>query len=179
MTWNFVAGAALTADDLNQHLPIFVDKTADETRTSTTVCTSDTELFVDLLAGRTYDIELKVSCFAASATPDIKIKWINTGTMTELVARGCLGPSINTTDVEAVATAATTVGVVRTSTATTLATEISYGCDGTTVRGLIVEKFTLAVVVAGRLTMQWAQRASSASATTITGSSRIIAVPVA
>lgn len=179
MPWTFAAGQILTADDLNAHNPVFADKTADESRTSTTVCTADAELFVDLVAGRTYDIEMKASFHSSgSSTPDIKVKWVNTGTMNEIVSRLCIGPSINTTDVEGSSAAAITVGVVRASTAT-LATEISYGCDGSGVRGALMERFSLSVSVSGRLTMQWAQRTSSATSVVITGSSRIIAIPVA
>ncbi len=135
----------------------FTKKALAETVTTNTTLQDDDDLVVALVPG-TYRVELFMHAIATSLSGDVKVAWAFSGTLATQ-GRSCFGPSINTTDVSGTATAATTVGVVRSS-AQTLTTAVSYGSD-TSNTSAIHEDLFLEVTVAGTLKLQWAQVAAS------------------
>lgn len=169
MAYPWSAHDVLTASDLNAAialaLPNIVIKSADESVTSSTTLQDDNELLISLAAGKTYCIEAFILASGAAAG-DIKIAWARTGTLNHTGARFCEGPGANTTDVTAAAAAATTVGVTRANGGNALTTANSYGVDGAAVSA-IREQFVIQSAVTGTLTLQWAQNASSGTATLV------------
>lgn len=166
----FVSGQLLTASALNALIPTRIIKASNQTVTSSTVLVNDSELAVTLTAGYTYRISLGLIANGATAG-DIKLAWaITSGTMTMVGARLSTGPGASTTT-----TADTTARVSAAQTSLTLA--VSYGTDGTLQAG-INEELMIAVTVTGVLTLQWAQNASSATATTVGSGSYIVATPI-
>jgi hypothetical protein len=127
-------------------------------------------LAVDLSIG-VFEIDMHLAVQGA-ANGDVIVKWDFTGnTLTR--SRSCFGPSVRTTDVLATATAATTVGPMRSS-ALTFDAAAAYGTDGTNTSA-IHENLFLQVSTAGTLTPQFAQWVSNATATTLTVQSRVYA----
>lgn len=166
----FVSGQLLTASALNALIPVEVIKAVNQTVTSSTVLVNDSELAVTLTAGRTYKIQLGLIANGAVAG-DIKVAWaVSSGTMTMVGTRLATGPAASTTT-----TADTTARVSASQTSLTLAN--SYGCD-TTLQTGITEEFLISVTVTGVLTVQWAQNASSGTATTVGSGSWILATPI-
>lgn len=168
MSLTFTAGQQLTADSLNALVPQRVIKSTNQTVTSSTTLVNDSELFLDLVAGHTYRISLNVIGGGATAG-DIKIGWTTSGTMSMVGTRLCTGPGVST------ATTADTTA--RVSAFGTLTTAFAYGTDSTLQSG-INEEFLLTVTANGRLTMQWAQNASSGTASTVGAGSWLMATPV-
>lgn len=152
-----LAGALGRATDVR--VPTYITKAASESVTSSTTLQDDDHLFVTLTPGQWW-IELILTATGATAG-DIKTAWANTGTITAL-GRSCWGPQAGTTDVT------NTAMVAR---AATLTASIPYGLETTT--AAILEKLLLDVTVEGQLTLQWAQNASSGTATTLSTSSRM------
>ncbi len=171
----FVAGNVLTAAQLNALLPVYVIKLATETVNNSAVLQNDDELVVALSAGRVYRVDLFMQVGGATI-PDIQVKWTNTGTMTQVGSRICMGPSINTTDVSATSAAATTVGVLACRTVS-FSTSTPYGTDTTTTTA-IHETMLISCTVAGNLQVQWAQNVANASNTTVQAGSYLIATPI-
>lgn len=67
----FSAGQVPTAGELNELLPLFVYKTADESVTSSTTNQPDDHLILAVAANLTYDLEF-LWIYAADSTADIK-----------------------------------------------------------------------------------------------------------
>lgn len=174
MALSFASGELLTAAKLNRFVPIFKAKTGTQAVSASTTVVDDTDLFVDLAAGRTYQIDAFVSA-NGTAAGDIKVVWTNTGTMTFPQVRSCSGPSIATTSANATAAAATTVGVTVAATRT-MTTEVPYGVDGA-ISSAIEESFIVVCTVAGRLQLRWAQNTASGT-TNVTANSWIRAIPL-
>lgn len=151
----------------------FLQKGTSETRTSTTTIADDNTFSLDLDPG-TYLVDCWMHLSGAAAG-DFKCAWAFSGTSTQ--GRACFGPSINTTDVQGTAAAATTVGVNRMS-AHNLTTEVPYGLDGAATT-IVKEELMIIVTVAGTLKLQWAQRASSGTATTMSTAARLVSRRVA
>lgn len=170
MSLTFSAGQVITADLLNAPLQTTVIKGALTTVTSNVTLANDSELFVDLATGRTYEITAVILA-GGPAAADVKIAWTNTGTMVQLGARVSLAPGLGVVAVTGAAT-------VRIDGGNLLTTAVPYGTDGVGI-GHIQEKFIVSVTSAGRLTLQWAQNTSTASATTIYHTSFITAKPIA
>lgn len=144
-----------------------IKKAANESVTSSTTFQDDADFTVTLDAGKTYKIETYLSVSGATAG-DIKITWVLTGGVAQLSARHCKGPSVGTADV--------TATTMRDSVHNLTTLTIAYGTDNTT-NSSIFEDFLVETTTAnasGTLTMQWAQNASSATATTISGSSYMV-----
>lgn len=176
MSLAFVAGQLATADALNALIPLFVTKTSTQSVTSSVAAVNDAELFLDLAAGRTYEVTCVLSAGGAPAG-DIKTVWSTTGTITPICVRACFGPTRGTTDVIGAAAAAATVGV-NAAVTRTLTTEVDYGVDGSA-SSAILEKCVVQCTVAGRLQLKWAQRVANATPTTVSSNSYLLAVPVA
>jgi len=139
-----------------------VYKTATETVTSSTTLQDDNHLDLALQPG-TYRIRAVLRAAGASGG-DVKIAWTFSGTLTRS-NRTSSGPVLSTTTVADTTVRATTVA---------LGTAVPYGTDGTN-GSLIEEDLLLTVTVAGNLQLQWAQNASSGTATELTAECRMYA----
>lgn len=144
---------------------LYIRKPVAESVTSSTAVQNDDDLTFDLDPG-SYEIMLVLHVSAAEAG-DIKVVHTFSGTAT--TARSCIGAEVAMTDRE------TTNAIFR---GVTLATEQAYGVDatGTTV---VLEIMHTEVTVAGTWNVQWAQNASSGTATTCSTASRIRVMRVA
>lgn len=159
----------LTAAQLNALLPAYVIKQANQSVTSSTTLVNDSELVYALTAGRTYHVRCGLIANGATGG-DIKVAWATTGTISMLSSRSCTGPGVST------ATTADTTARVSAS-QTGLTTAFSYGTDGTLQTG-ITEEFIVTCTVGGNLQLQWAQNASSGTATTVGSGSWILLIPI-
>src|SRR3990172_13103700 len=172
-TWGTELNTAL--DQLNGY-DCFAYKTADQSVTSSTALVDDTHLTVALPAAGTYVV---TATFLASgaAAGDVKVAWAYTGTLTAGY-RGGQGPSSASTD----ALAATSAGTVRSAaagnTAATVTASTPYGVDGTN-WSCVQESGVVVVSTTGNLKVQWAQNASSATATIMRAGSLLWARRVA
>jgi hypothetical protein len=166
----------LTAASMNRFLSLAVFKSVTQSVTSSTTLVNDTELTLSLPAGGTYLVKVCLIVGGAQAG-DFKCAYTTTGTLTLSGARTCTGPSQNTTDASGTAAAAVTVGVNQQRGGFTLATVLSYGTDGG-LNCLVEESFILTTTTASTVTLQWAQLASSATATTVAAGSYMIAQPL-
>lgn len=148
-------------------LRFWLKKTASQTVTSSTTLVDDTHITTTLVPG-SFRVELLAHA-SGGATGDIKMAWAFAGTATES-SRTCFGPGLNTTNTEATAAAATTVGVTRASThfATT---EVAYGLDGTN-NSAIHEDLFFVVTAGGILKLQWAQNVSNGTGATLSTATR-------
>jgi hypothetical protein len=172
MSLEFVAGQAFTAADLNRLPPIYVDKTAGESVTSSTTLQNDDHLFYAFAAareGHTFRVQAVLHVTGAAAG-DIKVDWATTGTIVTAKKRQCRGPDVGVADVTASA-------AYRTSGGHALNAAVTYGCDGTNTSA-ITEEFVVAITAAGTLTMRWAQNASSGTATAVTADSYLVITPI-
>lgn len=155
-------------------------KTADQSITSSTTLTDDAVLAGLALPVGTFVVVASYMVSGAAAG-DVKVAWSFSGTAANSW-RGGQGPTINTTDATGAGAAATTVGVSREAasggTTAGITNATPYGTDGTNV-GLIQETGVLVVTVAGALKVQWAQNASSATATIMRAGSWLWARQVA
>lgn len=146
----------------------FFKKTVQEDVTSSTTLQDDNDCQVTLVPG-TYRVELFAHASGAAAA-DVQTQWAFSGTITGQ-GRSCFGPGLNTTHAPATSPAATTVGVTRAS-AHTITSAVSYGLDGSNTSAIHEDLF-LQVTVGGLLKLQWAQVASSGTATSLTVGSRM------
>lgn len=168
MAFAYAAGQVLTADDLNAHNPVSAVKGVAEPLVANTTLQADDELFVDLVAGRRYQIRCVISVTGAAAA-DVKTAWANTGTMSAVGIRTSLGPAVGTADASA---------TLMHSQAHGFGTAFGYGLDGSTA-SRIEENLVIECTVSGRLSLMWAQLASSATATVVGVGSWITATPLA
>ncbi len=174
MALTFSAGATATAGQENSTLTLSVIKANNQTATTTTLA-NDTDLALDLAAGRTYEVQLRLVA-AGPAAGDIKTAWLRSGTINHVGVRTCAGPSQTTTDASGNGTTGTFPGIVRRTGGHALTTTVPYGLDGTN-SSYIEEAFVVQVDVAGTLTLQWAQQAASGT-TTVSSGSYLIARPI-
>jgi hypothetical protein len=157
-TWGATLNAAL--DQVNDY-DRFAYKTADESLTSSTTLQDDDHLLVPLAVG-TYVVQAAYRVSGAAAG-DVKIGWAFSGTATGY--REGVGPSVATADVLAAAVAQP-VRAATAGTGSDFATAVPYGVDGTNYSA-VLESAVMVVTVAGTLKVQWAQNASSATATIV------------
>lgn len=126
-----------------------VKKTVDEQRLNTTTPSSDAELFVDLLAGKTYHVVIWIMYTAATATPDIKVTNAYSGTITSwLGIRKAVNPAGSPNEVVGVENALLTNG--------------AFATTGTGFAGFIKWECALVTNTAGRLAFQFSQNTSDA-----------------
>lgn len=166
MALTFAAGQIITADALNASAPLYAAKLALQTVTNSTTLVNDTALFLDMSAGRTYDVTAMLAVSGATAG-DIKIAWATTGTIFLLGQRACLGPTLLVAD-----RLATTVTMPGGGGLTAQA----YGVEPNI--AIIMERLLVSCSVAGRLTLQWAQNTLSATGTNMWNTSFLTAHPV-
>lgn len=161
----FQAGQILRAALLEALVPLFVEKTADETVTSSTVLQNDDELVINNIPIGTWELSGEFFALGTSATAqDIKYAWtFPTGVISwsgigysSAWASGAGAGDVNAS------------GVVNTSSSPTNAQ--SFGCvTGQNVPTHV--KGHLVTTAIGSLQLQWAQDTSNATGTTLkTGS---------
>lgn len=138
-----------------------VVKASDETVTSSTTMQDDNELFVTLPVGL-WRVEAML-IFTGATGGDFKCTWSFAGTAAGSQGRMMLGPATATTS--AVDTS------MRAANTTSGGTAI-YGVDGT-FASAAREDLIWNVTASGVLTLQWAQQASSGTATTLLAGSRL------
>jgi len=137
----------------------YIRKAATESVTSSTTLQDDDDLFAALPVG-IWRVQLWLTVTGATAG-DIKTTWTTTGTISG-IGRSCLGPNISTTS-------NLDGGILLGGFA--LTSTVNYGLSAT--NHAIHEDLLVDVSVTGTLQLQWAQVASSATATTLSTSSRM------
>lgn len=155
-----LAGSKARASDIR---PVkVISKAVAETVTSSTALQDDDDFSIDLEVGKSYVVRAYLSVTGATGG-DVKVAWSNGATVTKS-SRHCLGPQTGTTDATNTAMRSTRHGI---------ASSVPYGVDGTNESAVFETLQIEDVTVAGTLTMQWAQNASSGTATTMGTTSRI------
>lgn len=135
----------------------YVKKSANESVTSSTTQQNDDHITFDFPTEGIYEITFFAAATGSSAG-DIKIDWIVSGGASQESTRNCQGPSITSGDV---------TDTSMRSSRHNLTTDVTYGiAAGAT--AVISESFLVSVTSAGgSIQMRWAQRVSSATATTL------------
>jgi hypothetical protein len=153
-----LAGETILASDVV--VPKVIVKAATQSVTSSTTLVNDSDFAVTLTPGK-WRVELRAHTAGVSTgAGDIKMQWAFSGTNNNST-RIVLGPSAGMTD----PTAATMQ-----STARSLSTSVVYGNIDSPVAG-VWEDLYLDVAATGVLQLQWAQNASSSTATTMSSNS--------
>lgn len=163
----FVAGNVLTAAQLNGIQPYAVRAASSQSVTSSTTLVDDNELQVTLPAGR-FLVRL-FATFTGATAGDVKTAWSAGGTISGGSVKWVHGPATTTTS-----NADTTVR----HSAHGLSTAISYGVDGSGASAIIEELFVDAGASGGLLKLQWAQNASSGTATVRAANSTMVIIPM-
>lgn len=164
-TW--AAGTRLTAEKMTAGQTVLIQKTADETVTSSTTLQNDDELFFTVAANGVYVADLYLFAYqgaAASTAIDINGDWsIPSGT---IGWKWCFGPTVGMTDRE------NTAGVFALH---GLATDRAYGLDSSS-RGIAAHEHLMFTVgsTAGTVQYRWAQNTSNANGTTVGALSHLI-----
>jgi len=145
--------------------PKVVIKQADESTSADTTLNDDSELYVYLPPNSMFEIFMSIDYYTnANVTPDIKVAW-NLTNVEMVTYRKCVGLDIG---------AATYYGDVKTYTRGS-ANVISYG--GSDTADVYLHANETAIVktntTGGIVTLQWAQSASNANATTVKAGSYI------
>jgi hypothetical protein len=150
------AGKTVTAGLLTSMLPLTVEKLADESRASSTTMTNDSELLLAVEANAVYRLIgyiIYSQNLAAGASAGITIGWSGpSGATLQWTSGGTSGP-----------TATTTQDVTQNSIAQTRQLPANLG---TNMVGMPIGTLTTSST-AGNLRLQWAQVASSATATIV------------
>lgn len=157
----FLAGQVLTAAELSSWTqPLDVLKPSATARTSTTTFADDPHLTLTVPANQTYEGQLIV-LFASGTTGDIKIQltWAGTASVTYSI----MGPGTGIASTSAGADVATgpTARLDTTSPGATLV------AGGTTAGHLLIVPMRVSTTATTTMTVQWAQNASDATATSI------------
>lgn len=156
------AGDVINASDVNNATPTVYAKSASLSRNTTTTYADDNELAGIALAVGTYEIDL-LGYFTLSTTSTQKIKtnWAFSGTWNNPV-RACFGPGSAQTADRANVTESQVGGYTATGQDAIYDTSTSsgYSCFREISR-------VVTVTVAGNLSLQWAQSASSGNNTTL------------
>jgi hypothetical protein len=159
-------GDLVTADLLQSMVPKYYVKPTGESRTSTTTLADDSDLQAIPLAVGTYEIEfLGFMTQTTTTTQKLKGRWGFTGTWNN-GARNVIGPGQAQTAAPANVTETNFAGaqasgqdvIVSTAAGGTFCSWREWSVD-------------IVVTVAGNLSYQWAQSASSANATRLEGES--------
>ncbi len=156
------AGQVITAADTPKK-PSYIVKASTESVTSSTTLQDDNDIVFSLDADKVYRIELRAAATGATGGA-IKTAWAVTGGAAQLTQKCCIGAGVTATSVG-------DGGQVRTSWHA-VTTAVSYGTDGSSTSA-VTETFlveTTTAGTAGTIKLQWAQIASSGTATTLTTS---------
>ena len=145
---------------------LIVRKTSDETVTSSTVLQDDNQLILPLLANEIWKFEFNL-IYSADAAGDIQISFT-------FPAAGRIDASVFWN------TSGSAADIIKWSGTTTPATAQNLQGLGSTIRlSLPIQGIFTNSSTAGNLTLQWAQTASSATATTVYTNSTLWAVKLA
>jgi hypothetical protein len=164
---DWAVGTDVSATNLALMVPNIVVKTATETVNNTATYQSDDELAGLALGVGTWWVKfhLFVTC-STSATPDIKTKWLFSGTSNNAV-RMVKGPGPTNTGARDALTPMHSGGIL-------MGNDAVYGLAASTAFVLAEEEtFALAVTVAGNLDLQWAQNTASATNTNVHAGSTV------
>lgn len=148
--------------------PLYAVKAAQQAVTNSVALVSDSHLFLDLVAGRTYEVVAHLAV-SGNGTNDIKTSWTTTGSIGLAGSRSGTGmaPAATARD----NAAQTVMGAVA------INGTIPYGTDSGGNISWVREEMLVLCSVAGRLTLQWAQNVATAgAATTVWNSSWLRAV---
>ena len=169
-TWT--AGQRITAALLLAAQPATYYKAATTSRSSTTTLADDPDLTVTLDASATYTIEMVLS-YAAVTAGGFKTAWNASAGVTS-VNRSVQGPGSAAADASA-------DNISMRSGVHNYTTAISYGTRNNGGNQLVaVERALVATdTTGGTVTLQWAQTASSATATLLSGSSYMTVTRIA
>lgn len=160
-----LAGEDILASDIKT--PLFVKKAGAQSVTSSTTLVNDADInAIALEANKIYFCQFRASASGATGG-DIKITWVVTGGAAELCSRTEYGPAIGVADVTD-----TNVRIAR----NVLASVVPYGTE--TNAASIMEDFMVQTTTAGTLTLQWAQNASSGTATQLSASTYLMLTEV-
>lgn len=157
-----LAGAKIRASDIPSSQVI--SKAANETVTSSATAQNDDDLVVTLSAGKSYRVALWLTVASGGLeTGDIQVQWSWGGTAAK-TARNAVGPAQAATD-----SLDTNVELF----ASSLTVGIGYGIDADRATTIFEELLFEDVTVSGTLQMQWSQRVSQTTGTTLSASSRL------
>lgn len=159
-----LAGEDILASDVV--IPKYIKKAANQSVTSSTVKVADSDFVVALPVG-VYEVRTYLSV-AGSDAGDLSILWTFSGTVTSTNRIG-IGPGSSSTTYDNHETVV--------SSAKGIGSSIVYGTDAGGSVG-VQENLFLDVTAAGTLTMTWAQGTSDGTATTLSGSSRMMITTV-
>lgn len=160
MPFPWLAGQRITAERLNMHNPVYVEKTAPTDRTSTTTITADPELVATLTEGL-YQIVVEFGYGATSGPNGIRTAWVTTGDVTQVGLRYTRGTGASATQRNS--------DDAR-NTANNLSTEAVYGLAlaNLTQRGWGTEQCRVQVGAGGgTVAFGWAQAVSHADPTQV------------
>lgn len=165
----FLAGHEPTAAEYGVLLPVSAVKTVSQNATSNTTLQDDAELFVAVQNGATYQLDCVVAATGAGSATlgDITIGWTFPGGTLTHHAIGLAS---------AVAYGVSTAGQVnsvRFRDTTSPSTSYSFGTPSTNY-GTIRIGLLYACTADGTLKMQWAQRVSTATSTTVGAGSYLV-----
>jgi hypothetical protein len=154
-----------------QYFPVLVYKTSNQDRSNTTTYASDDDLQVSLAANATYVVEAYVS-FGASTTGGLKVIWSAPSGATG--NRNVFGPGSSSSQASA-------DNISMRSGVHGFTTDVVYGGvrNSTSNLSALQEVLNVKTTNAGTLAFQWAQNASSATATRIGGGSYLRVTRVA
>jgi hypothetical protein len=165
----FVAGQKITAALLRSAQPQVVRKTADTSRSATTTTTPDPHLQFDVVAGAVYVWDGWVK-YDADTAGDLNLDFtVPTGALGEWVGMGAGNPvtGASATPTLRIDTAGVSGYLIRTET-NDVAQSRSFGALGVAATLTVDLKGTLRMgATGGTFSLDWAQGASSATATTL------------
>lgn len=171
------AGDPIYASDINDiiaTIPLTYTKSAVESRNTTTTLADDTHLVSIPLEIGTYDIELVMFyTLSTTTTQKIKTRWAFTGTWAS-TTRACIGPGSANTAAPNDAAEVTLRGYVSDTQDAIYdsSTSGAYSVVREVAKGVVV-------TVAGNLSLQWAQNASSANNTNVQAGSAFTTIKTA
>lgn len=164
---NWLAGTKVNADTLTAGQTILVQKTADETVTSSVTLQNDDELKFSAVASAIYVVDAWIFAYqgASSATAiDINGDWSVPSGATGW--KWCSGPALTMTNREAASMVTSLHG---------FGTDRNYGLDDSN-NGVRIHEHLLINMstTAGTVQYRWAQNTSSSSGTTVGAQSHLI-----
>lgn len=159
-----IVDGALTVAGIGQCLR--ATKTANETVTSSTTLQNDDQLTVTLDASSVYRIYMLLLMAGATAG-EVKTSWTVPASATGF--KSCMGPGSDSTSRDAGTTTTMRYGVH------TFTTTVNYGMADAVNFVHAVEQGVVTTTTGGTFVLQWAQQASSATASTIAAGSYLIA----
>lgn len=150
-----------SANNFALGIPDITVKGSATTRSATTTLSDDPALSSISLTTGTWHVKLwLIWATDTSTTPDIKTRWVHTGTWNN-PNRLCLAPAPSNT------ATANAVTVLRMS-PVAAGTDSVYGSANNALQSIALEEsYTVVVTADGLLSLQWAQNTSDASNTTV------------